>query len=127
MSARIECEVEYAEQLSYSLQAAFPGALDNNVLNAVETGVNRILEDARHFVPIRTGYLLSTIGAETLAKWSFTIYARASYAGYVEWGTRRMHARLYMTRAIEMHKDELSQELADAVIKSAQECGISLG
>ena len=66
-------------------------------------------------VPVRTGFLLSTIGAETLARWAFTLYARAPYAGYVEWGTVRMAARLYMTRAIEMHQGELTQEVANAV------------
>lgn len=127
MSARIECEVVYAEQLSYALEAAFPRALDANILAAIETVVNRILDTARRLVPVRTGFLLSTIGAEVFEKWAFTIYARAPYAGYVEWGTFRMYARLFMTHAIEMHQAELTQELADAVIKSAQESGIVLG
>jgi hypothetical protein len=94
---------------------------------AIEAVVNRILDTARILVPVRTGFLLSTIGAEALARWAFTIYARAPYAGYVEWGTFRMHARLYMTRAIGQHQGELPQELANAVIQSAQESGIVLG
>jgi len=127
LSARIECTVTYAEELSSALKAAFPGALDNNVLFAIETVVNRILDTARRLVPVRTGFLLSTIGAEVFERWAFTIYARAPYAGFVEWGTFRMVARLFMTHAIEMHQAELTQELADAVVKSAQESGISLG
>ena len=127
MSARIECTVQYAEQLSSALQAAFPGALDQNILSAIETVVNRVLDTARRLVPVRTGFLLSAIGAEVFEKWAFTIYARTPYAGYVEWGTFRMIARLFMTRAIEMHQAELTQELGDAVIKSAQESGIVLG
>lgn len=94
---------------------------------AIQTVVDRVLDTARRLVPVRTGFLLSTIGAETLERWAFTIYARAPYAGYVEWGTFRMYARLYMTHAIEMHQGELTQELADAVVKSAQESGIVLG
>jgi len=124
LSARIECTVTYAEELSSALQAAFPGALDNNILFAIETVVNRILDTARRIVPVRTGFLLSTIGAEAFEKWAFTIYARAPYAGYVEWGTFRVAARLFMTNAIAMHMDELTQEVANAVIKSAQESGI---
>ena len=127
MSARIECTVTYAAELSSALQAAFPGALDANILFAIETVVNRILDTARRLVPVRTGFLLSTIGAEVFERWAFTIYARAPYAGFVEWGTFRMVARLFMTHAIEMHQAELTQELADAVVKSAQESGISLG
>lgn len=128
MSARIECTVAYAEELSTALQTAFPGALDANIMTAIETVVNRILDTARQLVPVRTGFLLSTIGAEIFARWAFTLYARAPYAGYVEWGTFRMYARLYMTQAIEQHQGELTQEVANAVRQSAQECGvISLG
>jgi hypothetical protein len=128
MSARIECAVTYADQLSTALQSTFPGALDRNIMAAIEAVVNRILDTARILVPVRTGFLLSTIGAEVIARWAFTIYARAPYAGYVEWGTFRMVARLYMTRAIEQHQGELPQEVASAVRQSAQECGVmSLG
>jgi hypothetical protein len=119
--------VNYADQLSAALQSAFPGALDRNIMVAIEAVVNRILETARILVPVRTGFLLSTIGSEVLARWAYTIYARAPYAGFVEWGTFRMYARLYMTRAIQQHQEELPQELANAVIQSAQESGVVLG
>jgi hypothetical protein len=124
VSARIECTVKYADELSSDLQSTFPGALDRNIMTAIETVANRILDTARILVPVRTGFLLSTIGSEVLARWAFTIYARAPYAGYVEWGTFRMYARLYMTRAIEQHQGELPQEIDSAVRQSAQECGV---
>lgn len=123
MSAKIGCEVLYVDELSSSLQA-FAGSLDESVLSAIERVVDRILATARLLVPVRTGFLLSTIGAEVIAKWAFVIYARAPYAGYVEWGTFRMYARLYMTHAIEQHQGELQQEIASAVVQSAQESGI---
>jgi hypothetical protein len=123
VSARIGCEVLYVNELASALQA-FTGSLDDGVLSAIQTVVDRILDTARQIVPVRTGFLLSTIGAEVIAKWAFTIYARAPYAGYVEWGTFRMYARLYMTHAIEQHQGELTQEIADAVVKSAQESGV---
>jgi hypothetical protein len=127
VSARIECTVNYADEFSSALQSAFPGALDRNIMTAIETVANRIIDTARILVPVRTGFLLSTLGSEVLARWAFTLYARAPYAGYVEWGTFRMYARLYMTRAIEQHQGELPQEMANAVIQSAEESGIVLG
>lgn len=43
------------------------------------------------------------------------VYARALYAAFVEFGTRYMAPRLFMTRAFELHKDEVAQEIGDAV------------
>jgi len=126
MSLEINCEVLYADALSAALSSTFPDSLDTNISQAMQTVINRILETARHLVPVRTGYLLNTIGSESLPKWSFTLYARAHYAGYVEWGTRRMYARLYMTHAIEQHESEFDDELANAVILSAEESGLNI-
>ena len=122
----MNCEVLYAEELANALESSFPNSLNTNIAQAMQTVVDRILDTARQLVPVRTGYLLSTISAETTQKWSFTLYARAHYAGYVEWGTRRMYARLFMTHAITQHESEFQDELANAVIQSASESGINL-
>jgi HK97 gp10 family phage protein len=76
---------------------------------------DRILETAQMFTPVRTGFLLSTEGLESEGEWAFVIYARAFYAPFVEWGTRRMCPRLFMTRAFELHKDELPMEIDNAL------------
>jgi hypothetical protein len=60
VSARIECTVKYANELSTALQTTFPGALDKNIAVAIEKVVNEILDTARILVPVRTGFLLST-------------------------------------------------------------------
>jgi HK97 gp10 family phage protein len=114
MSAVIHVEVEGLEETLRNLRE-FPVGLDEKVQDAVLTVANRMLETAQRLAPIRTGYLRSTIGIEPSGRWSFNLYARAFYAPYVEWGTWRMQAHLFMTRAFQRHQAELAEETQNAV------------
>lgn len=51
-------------------------------------------QEARALVPVRTGYLRSTLRAGTHG-----VFTGCSYALFVETGTRRMHARPYLRPA----------------------------
>jgi HK97 gp10 family phage protein len=127
MSVNFQIEIDYADQLAEALQEVMPDLLAKYVADAVKTVADRMLEDARRFVPVRTGYLLSTIALETdLGQFAYALVAKAPYAGYVEWGTRRMAARHYMRRAVEAHESEMPQEIMNAVIQAA-ESGLSIG
>ncbi len=68
---------------------------------------------ARQLVPVRTGFLQSTIyhkaGAEDL---SMELGATANYAIYVEMGTRRMAAQPYIRPAF----DAAQQKMLDFLI-----------
>ena len=117
----MRCDVDYARELAAALHETFPNALDGKVSEAVQIVGERMADDARKFCPVRTGYLQSTIALEwpTGAKWVFYLLARAPYAVYVEFGTSRMAARLFMTRAVELHATEMIQEVKDAVFNAA--------
>ncbi|MGD0159684.1 MAG: HK97-gp10 family putative phage morphogenesis protein [Candidatus Bathyarchaeia archaeon] len=97
-----------------ALQSFFqnlPPNLKTAVQNAELTVAERILFTMQTLTPVRTGFLLSTEGIQPQGDWGFTIYARAFYAHYVEFGTRRMSPRLFMTRAIELHRGDLQNEI----------------
>jgi HK97 gp10 family phage protein len=113
MSIQLQASVDF-EGTFEALQRLSSG-LGDPVNDALLTVGNRILEDMRHRTPVRTGYLLSTESLEQRGFWSFAIYARALYAAFVEFGTRYMAARLFMTRAFELHRDELALDIGDAV------------
>ena len=122
MSARIEVDVQYARELVEALHATLPSLIGDHVADAVQIVGERMLNDARQFVPVRTGFLLSTITLEPEpGTWTFNLLARAPYAAYVEWGTSRMQAKLFMTRAVELHKDEMTQEIQNAVSRAVAE------
>ncbi|RLE37706.1 HK97 gp10 family phage protein, partial [Candidatus Woesearchaeota archaeon] len=59
-----------------------------------------IVDEARSIVPVRTGYLRSTIYYERKGKHKLIVGAKAHYAGYVEYGTRKMAAQPYLRPAI---------------------------
>jgi HK97 gp10 family phage protein len=116
-------DVRHARELAASLRDTFPNAVDTGVREAVQVVGERMVGDARKFVPVRTGFLLSTIALDQPAgaKWAFSLLARAPYSAYVEWGTSRMQARLFMTRAVELHSVEMMEEVENAVVRAARE------
>jgi hypothetical protein len=76
---------------------------------------------ATQVVPVRTGFLRSTIyhrvdrGALTLE-----LGATADYALYVEMGTRRMAAEPYIRPAWDAHQDQLLQALVLGIMSAFQ-------
>jgi HK97 gp10 family phage protein len=114
LSAVIEITVTGLEELAANLEGYFLTQLQQHISDAISTVGGEMLQTALNLVPVRTGYLRSTLGLEQTANWTFNLYARAPYAGYVEWGTRHMAARLYITMAVQQHEAEMSQKVARA-------------
>lgn len=74
----------------------------------------KIANVARALCPVRTGYLRSTIFA-TIEDWVLKVGASAHYAGYVEFGTRYMEARRFLSRAVELRMQALVNAVHRAV------------
>jgi HK97 gp10 family phage protein len=115
LSAVVEVEVLHAKELVEALRVSFLDSVNRKVDDAISTVGNRMLDTALRLVPVRTGYLRSTIRFERMEKWAFRLFACAPYAPYVEWGTMRMAARLFMTHAVEMHRVEMQEEVENAI------------
>ena len=75
---------------------------------AAEVFKTMFLDVARELVPVRTGYLKSTITAEIgeASMGEVTAEASAEYAQYVEFGTYRQMAQPYFIPAIEAALEE---------------------
>jgi HK97 gp10 family phage protein len=114
----IQVSVQGDTTLVVSLEN-FSEALKQQVQDSLAIVGARMLEDMRRFTPVRTGFLLSTESMEEVGGWAFVIYARAFYAPFVEWGTSRMAPRLFMTRAFELHKDEVQTEIWNGIANLA--------
>ena len=83
------------------------------------------LDVAREPVPVRTGYLKSTIAAEIgeASIGEVTVMASAEYAQYVEFGTYRQMAQPYFIPAIEAALEEwglAAQKAYDEALEEAQ-------
>lgn len=75
-----------------------------------DTGVEPALQDAKVYsqgiVPVRTGYLRSTIDWEKVARFKWLFGASANYAKAVEEGTFRMRPRPYIAPAMIRLRDQ---------------------
>lgn len=87
---------------------------------ACEAFVETFLDIATTLVPVDTGYLRSTINAETDGYSYCMAEATADYAQYVEYGTFRMEAQPYFTPALE-EAMKIFNQLANEAVNIAQE------
>ena len=74
-----------------------------------------ILATANTLVPVRTGYLKSTLAVEQTSNFQLKVKATAPYAYYVEFGTRRMSARLFLTNSVNQHLGEFAPEIEQQI------------
>jgi len=79
---------------------------------------------ARKLVPVRTGYLQSTIYAK-ISEWVAEIGADATYALFVELGTKYMQAQPYLYPAIQEHLPQLEAIITSAIEQAKTEAGLT--
>jgi len=78
---------------------------------------------ARKLVPVRSGYLQSTIYAK-ISEWVAEIGADATYALFVELGTKYMQAQPYLYPAVQQYLPELEAVIVSAVEQAKTEAGL---
>jgi HK97 gp10 family phage protein len=88
---------------------------------ALEFEVQAMQTRAQNLAPKRTGYLASTVFAERVKEWAFKLGARAPYALFVEFGTRRMQPRRFLRRALELGMPGLVQHVNQAIQNAIRE------
>jgi HK97 gp10 family phage protein len=79
--------------------------------------------EAMRLVPVRTGYLRSTIYAK-IQEWVAEIGADATYALFVELGTKYMQAHPYLDPAIQQYLPELKAVIVSAIEQAKAEAGL---
>ena len=89
----------------------YPEAVRQAMMNVAQ----EILATANTLVPVRTGYLKSTITIEQPSNFQLKVKATAPYAYYVEFGTRRMSARLFLTNSVNQHLSEFAPEIEQQI------------
>jgi HK97 gp10 family phage protein len=82
-----------------------------------------IKAEARRLVPVRTGYLQSTIYAK-IQEWVAEIGADAAYALFVELGTKHMRAQPYLWPAIQAYLPQLENIICQAIDAARAEAGL---
>lgn len=88
--------------------------MQRRVHRQLASWVADVKASARKQVPVRTGYLKSTIYAK-ISEWVAEIGAEATYSLFVELGTRYMQAQPYLYPAIQEHLPRLEQIILEAL------------
>ena len=86
-------------------------AVEQALMNVAQN----ILATANTLVPVRTGYLKSTLAIEQPSNFQLKVKATAPYAYYVEFGTRKMSARLFLTNSVNQHLSEFAPEIEQQI------------
>ncbi len=114
MSVEVTVKIHGFSELQVKL-----GKLDLIMHSRVDEALNHEVSSVRtlaqSLAPRRTGYLASTVYAERVGEWAFKLVARAQYAYFVEFGTRFMRARRFLSRALESAMPSLVQRINQAV------------
>jgi len=107
----LDIRVEGVESLSKVLEKL---RLAEPASEAVELFLEKTVADAKNIVPVRTGTLQRSIrwwGGEG----EYHVGSSVHYAPYVEYGTRRMAPRPYLTPALMLNIPLLREALRDLI------------
>ena len=113
MSVSINVDLSGAEEFGQAL-SRFDVAMQNRVQEQLNQWAENVKTDAERLVPVRTGYLQSTIFARSQG-WQIEVGAEAAYAAAVEFGTRNAQAKPYLTPAVEAYLPSLERVLLEAL------------
>ncbi len=89
----------------------YPEAVAKAMMNVAQN----ILATANTLVSVRTGFLKSTLAVEQPSNFRIKVKATAPYAYYVEFGTRKMSARLFLTNSVNQHLSEFAPEIEQQI------------
>ncbi len=113
MSVSINLEVLGTEGLAQAL-SRFDTSMQNRVQEQLSQWAESVKGNAERLVPVRTGYLQSTIYAKSQG-WQIEVGAEATYAAAVEFGTHDTRAQPYLYPALETHLPNLETTLLEAL------------
>lgn len=119
MSVEIEIQFEGQDEFRLKMERA-DASIKVRVQQRLEELAESIKETAQRMAPFRTGYLRSTIFTEAI-EWTVKVGASAPYAAYVEYGTRFIHGRRFLSQAVETHSPQLVNIVSEAVSESLVE------
>jgi hypothetical protein len=119
MSISINVDLSGTTSFSEALNS-FDSAIKTRVQQRLVDWATGVKGEAEKLVPVRTGYLQSTIFVD-VQEWQLVIGAKAEYAAEIEFGTTHSKAKPYLTPALEAHKPDLEQTLLDAIDESKSE------
>jgi HK97 gp10 family phage protein len=122
MAVEITCDVEGVEEFQEAMRQ-FDSGMQRWVHRQLASWAADVKALAKQLAPVRTGHLRSSIYSK-IQEWVAEIGAEATYAMFVEFGTRYMQARPYLYPAIQEHLPRLEQIILEAIDQAKAEAGL---
>lgn len=123
MSVEVHLDISGHEEFKRAI-ARFDTQMQSKVREQLQEWARQVQQLAQKKVPVRTGYLQSTIYAK-IQEWVAEIGAEATYALFVEFGTRYMQAQPYLQPAIQEGLPSLERIILEALDMAKAEAGLS--
>jgi HK97 gp10 family phage protein len=118
----MSCDLDGFEEFQVGMER-----VDSNMRAKVQMRLEdwaaSVEDSARQNVPVRSGYLRSTIFAK-VQDWIAEIGSGAGYAAVVEFGSRYARAHPYFYPALREHLPRLEQTIEEAVDSAVSESGM---
>lgn len=121
MSVEVACRVKGVEKFQAAMRQ-FDSGVQRHVYRLLTNWSEDVKTLAKQLVPVRTGRLRQSIYAE-VREWVVRIGADATYAMFVEFGTRYMRARPYLYPAIQAYLSQLESIIREAIEAAKAEAG----
>jgi HK97 gp10 family phage protein len=121
LSIEIKCDVKGVEEFQAAMKQ-FDSGVQRHVHRLLASWAADVKALAKQLVPVRTGHLRQSIYAE-VREWVVNIGAEATYALFVEFGTRYMQARPYLYPAIQTYLPQLESIIQEAIEQAKMEAG----
>jgi HK97 gp10 family phage protein len=122
VAVEVTIDIEGVEQFKAAM-AKLDSGMQRHVHEQLASWAANVKALAKRIVPVRTGYLRSTIYAK-IQGWVAQIGAEATYAMFVEFGTRYMRARPYLYPAIQQYLPQLEAIISEAIEYARREAGL---
>jgi HK97 gp10 family phage protein len=122
MSVEITLDLAGAAEFKQAI-AQFDAEMQRQVHEQLAKWAETVKTEAARLVPVRTGYLRSTIFAQ-VQEWNTEVGAEAAYAANVEFGTRHAMAQPFLNPAVQAHLPELERVLVEALNLAKVEAGL---
>jgi HK97 gp10 family phage protein len=123
VAVEVNVAVEGVEEFKVAMER-FDSGLQSHVHRQLASWAEAVKALAKQLVSVRTGHLRDSIYAK-ISEWVAEIGSEATYALFVELGTRHMRAQPYLFPAIQEHLSRLEQIICEAIDAAKAEAGLT--
>jgi len=121
MALKVSCNMQGIREFQAALHT-FDSTMQRYVHAKLVAWAEDVKTEAMRRAPVKTGHLRGSIYA-LVKDWVVNIGAEATYALFVELGTRTLRARPYLYPSIQQYLPQLEQAISEAIDAAKAEAG----